>query len=170
MTLAFRTGSTSLLLLAACDGPVGIDPAPDSAPGDNGDGDAFLAQQLWASLDGYEAWTRPDGWSATPTESSEHVGLFVVRFDNPALASWDGTGAAPEGSIALKEEYDADGGLLSYTAMQKVGGYDEAHGDWFWAKYDPDGAARASGQVAMCWGCHQDAPLDYLHDQPPAGP
>lgn len=155
--------------LVAC-GDTTVAVGRDSAPDVDGGGNEFLASDLWAATAGYEAWTRPDGWSATPIESSEHVGLFVVRFDNPTLAAWDGSGAAPEGSISLKEEYDADGALVSYTAMEKIAGYDAAHADWFWAKYEADGAVRASGQVAMCWGCHVDAPQDYLHTEPPSGP
>lgn len=132
--------------------------------------DAVLAEELWASTVDYGDWTRPDGWTATPTESDAHVGLFVVRYDNPTLAAWDGTGSAPNGALSLKEEYDAEGVLGSYTAMQKIDGYDPAHSDWFWAKLNVDGTARTAGQVAMCWTCHADAPRDHLHTEPPSGP
>jgi hypothetical protein len=155
--------------MLACLEPVEDRPGVDSGVG-NGDRDARLVDELNAQREDYESWSQPAGWTDVPTESSTHVGLFVVRFDNPDLAAWDGEDEAPYGSIALKEEYDADGELLSFTAMYKVDGYDEAHNDWFWAKLEPDGTARAAGSVAMCWGCHQDAPQDYLHTEPPDGP
>lgn len=158
------------LVCFGCDGPVGVDIAPDrDSAGPDGD-DGFFAEELWSALQGYSAWDVPEGWSETPTESADHVGLFVVRYDNATLALWDGGGEAPGGSIALKEEFDADGVLLGFTAMQKRPGYDPDHGDWFWAKYDVDGTVRTSGQVAMCFTCHADAPSDYLHVEPPSGP
>jgi LPXTG-motif cell wall-anchored protein len=38
--------------------------------------------------------------------------------------------------------------------MYKVEGYNPEGGDWFWAKYQPDGSVDAAGKVASCAGCH----------------
>lgn len=58
------------------------------------------------------------------------------------------------GSIQVKESYSKDGKLLDITVMYKIAGYDPGNGDWFWAKYTPDGKAGPFGKVAGCIGCH----------------
>ena len=60
----------------------------------------------------------------------------------------------PEGAIIVKENYTPDGELAAITVMQKIAGFNPAGGDWFWAKYAPDGAVQASGKVGGCIGCH----------------
>jgi hypothetical protein len=41
--------------------------------------------------------------------------------------------------------------------MHKVPGYDAQNGDWFWAKYDPNGVPEDAGRVAMYSQCHGGA-------------
>jgi len=133
--------------------------------------DATLASELWTAIASYDGWSQPDGWSASPVLSSNHMGAYVVGYDNATLAAWDGTGSAPDGAIALKENFGDEAGtsLMNLTVMEKVSGYDADHGDWFWAEYNPDGTVVASGKVDMCYGCHSAAATDYLFADPPAG-
>ncbi|MBW2561073.1 MAG: cytochrome P460 family protein [Deltaproteobacteria bacterium] len=58
------------------------------------------------------------------------------------------------GSIAVKENYGTDKALKAITVMYKVTGYNPDAGDWFWAKYSPDGKAGPSGKPEGCIGCH----------------
>lgn len=133
--------------------------------------DAALTADLWTAIDGYDTWGRPAGWAATPVLSANHMGAYVIRYDDATLAAWSGTGEAPDGAISVKEEYSDEAGttLTGITVMQKVAGYDPDHGDWFWAKYMPDGTVGMSGKVDMCYGCHAAAPQDYLHTEAPSG-
>ena len=44
--------------------------------------------------------------------------------------------------------------LLSELQMYKIKGYNPSAGDWFWAKYNPDGTVAAQGRVKACIDCH----------------
>ncbi len=160
-----------LLLLTACGGEDDTDAIDtDSGPPATFD-DAAIAEDLWDEIEGYEAWGRPAGWSDEPLLSGNHMGAYVIRYDNDALAAWSGSGTAPEGSVSVKEEYGDEAGttLGGITVMKKIEGYDPEQNDWFWAMYMPDGSVGMSGKVGMCSGCHAAAPLDYLHTEPPTG-
>lgn len=89
-------------------------------------------------------------------------------YDNPSLASWDSTGEAPAGSIAVKENFaDADGATLeALTVMRRVAGYHPEGGDWFWAQYGADGTVMAAGRVEMCVSCHAGSTTDYVFTDP----
>jgi hypothetical protein len=68
-------------------------------------------------------------------------------------------GEMPANSIIVKENFmgetlDSPGELGAITIMYKVPGYNPEGGDWFWAKYKPDGTAEAAGKPAGCIGCH----------------
>lgn len=125
--------------------------------------DLAIADDLWASIQDYASWANPDGWDTTPVLSESHSGAYVVTWVDPTLEAWDGTGSAPEGAISVKEAFTDETGetLKNYTVMQKIAGYDSAHGDWFWAAFSPEGEVSMAGQVEGCYGCHE-AGTDYL--------
>ncbi len=102
-------------------------------------------------------------------EVEGETGLLVIKRNyGPADVAADAVLSAPE-------EH-----LVSVTVMFRRPGYDPGHGDWFYAKYLPDGAldtnadgmslagAPARGMVgqdrtAGCVACHAEAPGgDYL--------
>jgi len=59
-----------------------------------------------------------------------------------------------------KGNYMPDKKLAAITVMYKVVGYNPEIGDWFWARYTPDGKVEAegkSGMADMCIGCHGKA-------------
>jgi hypothetical protein len=97
------------------------------------------------------------------------VGLFPRRRGphphKPYLkrASAAGSFRPPGGDqirIVVKENYMPDKKLAAITVMYKVAGYNPGVGDWFWAKYTPDGKVEAegkSGMADMCIGCHGKA-------------
>jgi len=60
----------------------------------------------------------------------------------------------PEGGIIVKENYSADEQLKSLTVMAKVDGYNSEGGNWFWAKYGPEGEIQAEGTPNGCTSCH----------------
>ncbi|MCK6529038.1 cytochrome P460 family protein [Myxococcota bacterium] len=148
-----------LLALPGC-GPEG-----DGDPAD----DETLAAELWAAIADYDGWGTPAGWEG-PFQSA-HMDQWVGVYFDDALAGWDGTGAAPEDAIAVKEAYTDETGatIAGLTVMQKIAGYDPDGGDWFYAEYAPDGTVSAAGKVDMCIGCHEGASTDFLFSvQPPS--
>lgn len=64
----------------------------------------------------------------------------------------------PDGAIIVKENYGPDQQkLVAVTPMYKVEGYNPDAGNWFWAKYAPDGSVQAAGKVDSCIECHKTA-------------
>ena len=63
-------------------------------------------------------------------------------------------GVFDPGAIIVKENYMPDKTLAAITVMYKVKDYDPDAGDWFWAKYAPDGTVQAQGQPKGCINCH----------------
>ncbi len=58
------------------------------------------------------------------------------------------------GSMVVKENYGKNKELKAITVMYKVSGYNPGDGDWFWAKYSPEGKADKAGKLEGCIGCH----------------
>lgn len=58
------------------------------------------------------------------------------------------------GAIQVKENYSKSGKLMAITVMYKIAGYNPIDGDWFWAKYTPQGAAKPFGKPMGCIDCH----------------
>jgi hypothetical protein len=44
---------------------------------------------------------------------------------------------------------------MAITPMYLEKGYNPDAGDWFWAKYGPEGEVMSSGKVEGCIGCHR---------------
>ena len=90
-----------------------------------------------------------------------HGALLTTYVNKPALAAIKGKkGTMPADAIIVKENYMPDKKLAAITVMYKVAGYNPEVGDWFWAKYTPDGKIEAegkSGMANMCIGCHGKA-------------
>jgi hypothetical protein len=59
------------------------------------------------------------------------------------------------GAIQVKESYNKAKELKAITVMYKVNGYNPENGDWFWAKYTPDGKVTSSGKPKGCIRCHR---------------
>ncbi len=118
--------------------------------------DAALAETLWADIQGYEAWGQFDGWSDTPVESGSHAGDFVRSYADDTMLVWNLTGEAPDGATAVKDQRaSADAPAPeAFTVMRKIAGYDPEHGDWFWARFEAEGAVTVAGQAGACTGCH----------------
>lgn len=74
----------------------------------------------------------------------------------------------PDGAIIVKENYAEDKKtLMAITPMYRVKGYNPEAGDWFWAKYEPDGNVVTSGKVTGCIDCHRSQDeKDWLFTTP----
>lgn len=68
---------------------------------------------------------------------------------------------ADNGSIIVMEDYEEDGTTLrAVTLMQKRTGYNPQAGDWFWAKFSPDGTVEEEGKIEKCIECHVSMAFD----------
>jgi hypothetical protein len=66
--------------------------------------------------------------------------------------------------MIVKENFGPDGTtVMAVTIMYRTKSFDPEHGDWYWAKYDPDGQVSrmngmaVAGKVSMCMECHGHA-------------
>jgi hypothetical protein len=57
--------------------------------------------------------------------------------------------------------------MTAITVMAKSRAYNPEAGDWFWARYAPDGKIEAEGKVEACIKCHSaKKDNDYLFTGP----
>ena len=74
----------------------------------------------------------------------------------------------PNGSLLVKENYNAKRQLTGVTAMLKLAFYDAANRNWVMAAYSPVGKEVAFGQVASCDACHtMVSKSDFVFAPPP---
>ena len=118
--------------------------------------DDELEVEAWDAIQGYESWGQVSTWQGIQPSGRAH-GAFVQNWFNPTALDNHGS-TIPDGGIAVKENYDASDATApnKIFVMYKVDGYDDANGDWFYARYGPDGSVDAAGQAAVegCAGCH----------------
>lgn len=114
-------------------------------------------------------------WSLWPGKGrlykgTEPHGSLLTTFVNPAAQfSNSGKKGMAEGSIIVKENYSADKTFVALTVMYKIKGYNPEAGDWFWAKYTPDGTVQASGRAKACIDCHsRNEAKDFIMTPPVA--
>jgi len=109
---------------------------------------------------------------------------FFTRMSQPALGPthrmmriWYSTNVeelppggpftVPEGTVAIKAEFDASGeNFLTVVMVKREAGYDAANGNWYYEGRLPDGSLASDptpGPAPLCVGCHDDSPdTDYL--------
>jgi hypothetical protein len=100
--------------------------------------------------------------------SEPHGALLTTYVNIPAFMGIAGKkGTLPEGSLIVKENYLPDKKLSAITVMYKIRGYNPEGGDWFWAKYAPDGKVESEGKVEVCIKCHGNKKdNDYIMTSP----
>lgn len=113
------------------------------------------AKELWQYISEtapYQKWSFwPDHQGMQPG-NAPHGPFHKVYVNPPALNSKKAP--AEYGSIVVKENYGKDKTLKALTVMYKLKDYNPEAGDWFWAKYSPDGKADKAGKVKGCINCH----------------
>ncbi len=106
----------------------------------------------------WAAWPGMDGFLDSGAPHGNEVKIFVND-----VAAGSSTESMKNGAMVIKENYTPDRELAAVTVMYKVDGYNPEAGDWFWAKYQPDGSVDAAGKVEGCIQCHGGAVHnDYL--------
>jgi hypothetical protein len=101
----------------------------------------------------YSFWPGHQGVRAGQAPHGALHRIYVNRTLLDALPVADST--APDGSIIVKDNLTANRELDGVTVMVKAKGYNPEAGDWFWAKYGPDGEVQVEGTPNGCITCHE---------------
>ena len=133
--------------------------------------------RLWTYLGSvcYQQWA-PAGDEGDFRASEAPHGALVKTYMNRKAAgslSGDAPKPMPNGSMVIKENYSPDKKLMAITVMVKSEGFNPDAGDWYWAKYMPDGKVAQmdtpngkmsiAGKAKGCIECHGGADGDdYL--------
>lgn len=116
--------------------------------------DAVQLMDYITHHDPYHDWGPGAGERAFEGSAEAH-GLTVATYYN-AKALAEGTPEMPYGAIIVKEHRVPNRGMTALTVMYKVRkGYNPGAGDWYWAKYTPDGRLQVAGRVTACIKCHK---------------
>ena len=121
--------------------------------------DEISGELLWKrisedySYSDYAFWPGHEGVRAGQAPHGSFHRIYVNRTLLESLPV--SSAVAPYGSIIVKDNLNASRELAGVTVMAKVEGYNPDVGDWFWAKYGPDGAVQAEGKPMGCIKCHE---------------
>jgi hypothetical protein len=145
-----------------------------------GEGPGILADgpNLWKHISEDNPYTK---WALWPGKGKLYAGtephgmLLTTYVSKGAKKTIKGKkGLFSGGAIIVKENYKPDKTLAAITVMYKAKAYNPEAGDWFWAKYKPDGTVDKAGKVGGCIKCHSaKADNDWVFtgsitDLPPA--
>lgn len=122
-------------------------------------------ERLWSYLvqQKYTNWAPVPGKSDDYAEGQSPHGAFVKMYLNRKAAG--NAKSLPSGSVIVKENYGPDKKtLMAVTVMYKSKGYNPDGGDWYWAKYNPNGtiakmppdkgSMKIAGRAKGCIMCH----------------
>jgi hypothetical protein len=120
---------------------------------------------------GFTYYKNDSSYLATTPASGHSPAYFRVRFNAIAQAALTDSGklpissSFPEGSMIVKELYDAPGGDIVLVAiMQKATGNSAAGANWLWGEYYGNGSLgiSVSRKGDQCTNCHsQSGNRDY---------
>jgi hypothetical protein len=128
--------------------------------------DVDFASKAWKAMEGYQKWLVKS--DMVPGKSPH--GAFVQVYYS--MVNVDGKPY----HVIIKDNFTPGKKLAAVTVMiQREAGYDSDNHNWFWVKYDPDGAIgkndqgmALAGRVAKgmdmgCIACHKGASgKDYI--------
>jgi hypothetical protein len=110
---------------------------------------------LLKQMDYSKKWRMWPGKTSLYPGKEPHGALLTTYVNIPAFMAIAGKrGMLPNGSMIVMENYSTDRKLTDITVMYKSAAYNPEAGDWFWAKYSPDGKVQAEGQAETCLKCH----------------
>lgn len=129
------------------------------------------AKKVWSYItetNSYLGWGFWPGYVGIYPGKSPHGAYLKLYANSVALKAAREGKIMPYGSILLKENYGKDKKtLMAVTPMYRIKGYNPDGGDWFWAKYDPNGKVLKAGKVKGCIDCHtMQKSNDWLFTQP----
>lgn len=117
------------------------------------------AEKVWnyiSETNNYKNWDTWPGYEGIYPGKSPHGAFLRLYANEPAIQAAKAGEEMPNGAILVKENYGKDKkSLMAVTPMYKVKGFNPDAGDWWWAKYGPEGKVMASGKVKGCIECHR---------------
>ena len=129
--------------------------------------DREFGTRLWQALEQQEL-VGESAISSKPYPGTDPHGSILITLEGDVEVDGE------QGSVIIKRNYGGNGvtedsvadapqeNLMATTVMFKRADFD-SEGNWFWAKYLPDGSYDQAegkamvGNVGMCASCHQDA-------------
>jgi hypothetical protein len=113
---------------------------------------------LWKYITVEKPYTKWNLWPGTEKlyKGTQPHGAFLTTYVTKGAkqAIEKKKGKFTQSNIIVKENYMPDKTLAAVTVMYKAKGYNPEAGDWFWAKYKPDGTVEKEGKVGGCIKCH----------------
>ena len=130
--------------------------------GNDGTGDTSSSllngPNLWKYITVEKPYTKWDLWPGTEKmyKGTQPHGAFLTTYVSKGAkqAIEKKKGKFANAAIIIKENYMPDKTLAAITVMYKAKSYNPEAGDWFWAKYNPDGSVDKEGKVGGCIKCH----------------
>ncbi|MFO7911933.1 MAG: cytochrome P460 family protein [Desulfotignum sp.] len=117
------------------------------------------AAPFWTYIsetDPYTQWDMWPGKEGVYEGQSPHGAYLKLYINDTALNALKENKPMPDGAIIVKENYGKDKEqLMAVTPMYRKKGYNPDAGDWFWAKYGPQGKVMTAGKVKGCIDCHR---------------
>ena len=101
----------------------------------------------------YPHWPGREGIRPGQSPHGDLHEVFIHPYLYEALPIRSKT--APNGSLVIKCNMNAQKEVVAFTIMAKVKGYDPEANDWFWAKMSKEGIVEAEGRVKGCIECHK---------------
>jgi len=115
----------------------------------------------------YQDWKLWPGKGKLYPGREPHGALLTTYVNELAYRGIRDKKGIPDAGIIVKENYSGDKKLMATTVMYKIDGYNPQGGDYFWAKYAPDGKVLESGKLKGCIDCHgQKKENDYIWTGP----
>lgn len=140
--------------------------APQEAEAQSGKQQAhYDALWGWLTKSNYTKWNGADGAPPDFEKGKSPHGALIKTYVSARTAK--NLIDLPHGSVIVKENYSPDKKLMAITVMHRSTGYDPEHGDWYYAKYMPNGKIARTppemksmpivGKFKMCIECHSGA-------------
>lgn len=132
------------------------------------------AKAFWTyihKINPYKNWQMWPGKHGLYPGRSPHGAFLKLYVNKIAYTAAKTHRPMPGGAILVKENYAKDKTtLLSITPMHKTDQYNPSAGNWFWAKYGPEGKVMETGKIQRCIDCHRTPRTlsSLLHTESPA--
>lgn len=113
------------------------------------------AEAVWKHItqaSPYTSWGAWPDYQGVQRSRSPHGPMNRVYVNQAGLNS-----AKPPvafGTIEVKAVQNTAGQVKEVLVQYKVKGFNPKAGDWFWARYSPQGRVQAAGKPAHCIRCH----------------
>lgn len=150
-------------------------------PGFGSDQDVAFAAKIWDAL-AEQKLVGPGGIVTYPYKGTSLHGPVLQYLESEVSVD------SQRGTVIAKRNHRGEGLTVEQVIneptahldslgvmFRREGGYDPAHGDWFWVKFMPDGTvattpqgAKMAGQTKPCIACHTPAPGEdfvFSHDR-----